>query len=105
MEEPALIIVSAKKPLMNYVTACVTAFNSGHRKVLIRARGRSISNAVEVVNLLRQGFLPELRVERVGIGSEVVDGGDDAVSFIEIELSRQGMGPGQIADRVVTSGS
>ncbi|BBE43015.1 MAG TPA: RNA-binding protein [Nitrososphaeria archaeon] len=88
MEESALIIVSTKKPVMNYVTACVTAFNSGHRKLLLRARGRSISSAVDVVNLLKSGFLSGLKVERVGVGSEDVDGGNDPVSFIEIEISR-----------------
>ncbi|MGC9075859.1 MAG: RNA-binding protein [Conexivisphaera sp.] len=88
MEESALIIVSTKKPVMNYVTACVTAFNSGHRKLLLRARGRSISSAVDVVNLLKSGFLSGLKVERVGVGSEDVDGGTDPVSFIEIEISR-----------------
>ncbi|MGC8555397.1 MAG: RNA-binding protein [Conexivisphaera sp.] len=88
MEEAALIIVSSRKPVMNYVTACLTAFNSGHRRVVLRARGRSISSAVDVVNLLKAGFLPGLRTERVSVGSEDVDGGEDRVSFIEIEVSR-----------------
>ncbi len=91
MEDPALIIVSGRKPVMNYVTACLTALHSGHRSVMLRARGRSISNAVEVVNLLRAGFLPELRVERISVGSESLDGGDP-VSYIEIVLSEGSRG-------------
>jgi len=81
---PAVIIVSSKKPVMNYVTACVTAFNMGHSRLLIRARGRSISSAVDVVNLLRSGFLSGLRVERVSVGTEAAP----PVSFIEIEVSK-----------------
>jgi DNA-binding protein len=88
MEDSALIIVSTKKPVMNYVTACVTAFNAGHRRLVLRARGRSISSAVDVVNLLKSGFLSGLRVERVGVGSEGVDGAEGTVSYIEIEISR-----------------
>lgn len=28
-----------KKPVMNYVVACLTYFNSGARKVVVKARG------------------------------------------------------------------
>lgn len=84
-----MIIVSSKKPVLNYVTACITAFNSGHKKVLLRARGSSISNAVDVVRLLRTGFLPDLVVENVEIGSEEIDleGERRKVSYIEILVS------------------
>ena len=89
MGEPTTVIVSNKKPLLNYVTACVTAFNSGYEKVMLRARGSSISNAVEVVRLLRTGFLPNLKVENVEIdGEEVeIDGRKRVVAYISIMVS------------------
>ena len=88
-EEQALIIVSSKKPVLNYVTACITAFNSGYKKVVLRARGASISNAVDVVRLLRTGFLPSLVVEKVEIGSEDVDfeGEKKKMAYIKILIS------------------
>ncbi len=84
-----MIIVSSKKPLLNYVTACVTAFNSGYERVMLRARGSSISNAVEVVRLLRTGFLPSLKVEKVEIDSEEVEigGRKRTVAYINITVS------------------
>ncbi len=36
-----------KKATMNYVLAVVTQFNSGHNEVVIKARGRAISRAVQ----------------------------------------------------------
>ncbi|MBN2335159.1 RNA-binding protein, partial [Candidatus Bathyarchaeota archaeon] len=32
-----------KKPVLNYVLACMTLFKSGHEEIIVKARGRSIS--------------------------------------------------------------
>ena len=45
-----------KKPIMNYVTACITFFNSGEDHVIVKARGRAISKAVDTVELLRSFY-------------------------------------------------
>ncbi|MBT8172319.1 RNA-binding protein, partial [Candidatus Bathyarchaeota archaeon] len=42
---------------MNYVTACITFFNSGVKHVVIKARGRAICRAVDTVELLRRAFI------------------------------------------------
>ncbi|MEM1556810.1 MAG: RNA-binding protein, partial [Candidatus Bathyarchaeia archaeon] len=39
VEESQVMI--GKKPVMNYVVACLTAFNSGAKKVVVKARGRA----------------------------------------------------------------
>jgi len=48
-----VVVVGKKKP-WNYVTACITVFNSGSRTLTIRGRGSNISRAVDVANLLRR---------------------------------------------------
>lgn len=63
-----------RKPVMNYVTACLTCFNSGSQKVLLKARGRAISTAVDTVELLRRVFVKDLQLKDIPIGTEEVTG-------------------------------
>ncbi len=51
-----------KKPIMNYVLAVVTQFNSGSEMVIIKARGRSIGRAVDVAEVARHRFIPDCKV-------------------------------------------
>ncbi len=55
------IIYVGNKPVMNYVLAVVTQFNNGANEVLIKARGRAISRAVDVAEIARNRFLTEVR--------------------------------------------
>lgn len=55
MSNEAVVIVGRKKP-WNYVTACITVFNSGSKTLVIRGRGGNISRAVDVANLLRRNI-------------------------------------------------
>ena len=76
---------------MNYVTACVTLFNSGNEQVMVRARGQAIEKAIDTVQMLRRGFLKDVNVQSVNLGSEDVtrlDGTRGNISIIEITLSR-----------------
>lgn len=84
-------VIVAMKPIMNYVVACMTLFNAGATVIRVRARGRHISKAVDVVEMLRRVFLKDIVVEKIDIGTEVhtVPGGREAsVSTIEIRLSK-----------------
>jgi len=45
------IVFIGRKPVLNYVLACMTLFKSGQEEVLVKARGRSISTAVDVVEV------------------------------------------------------
>jgi len=79
------------KPTMNYVLAVVTQFNSGCGGVMIKARGRAISRAVDVAEIVRHRFVQEAAVRDVRIDTEVLtgEGGQAAnVSSIEIYLSK-----------------
>ncbi len=80
-----------KKETMNYVMAVITQFNSGSDEVLIKARGRAISKAVDVAEIVRNKFLPDITVSDISISTENLDAGDgrDAtdVSSIKITMS------------------
>ncbi|RLG18835.1 DNA-binding protein Alba [Nanoarchaeota archaeon] len=91
MEESVPTIFVGKKPFMNYVTGVVLQFNSGAKKVLIKARGKYISRAVDVAEVTRNKFLKDVKLESIKIGSEEFDspeGRKIRVSTIEIALSK-----------------
>ncbi|MGB9853223.1 MAG: DNA-binding protein Alba [Candidatus Bathyarchaeales archaeon] len=84
-------VLIGKKPIMNYVVACLTFFNSGAQKVVIKARGRAISRAVDTVELLRRAFLKDLQLKDISIGTEEVTRGEGQktnVSTIEITVTK-----------------
>lgn len=89
--EHANLVRVGKKPIMNYVVACVTLFNSGAEEVMVRARGQAITKAVETVLMLRNSFIKDLEIEEIRIGSEEVtrqDGTRGSISTIEIMLEK-----------------
>ncbi|MCQ4152983.1 MAG: DNA-binding protein Alba [Archaeoglobales archaeon] len=79
------------KPVMNYVLAVLTQFNSGASEVSIKARGRAISRAVDVAEIVRKRFLPDVDVKDIKISTEQVSSeqGTANVSAIEITLYRK----------------
>ncbi len=80
-----------RKPVMNYVVACLTFFNSGEKNISVKARGRSISTAVDTVELLRRAFAKDLVLKKIAIGTEEMEGEEGRkrnVSTIEINMSR-----------------
>lgn len=77
---------------MSYVLACVTQFNRGASDIVLKARGRAISHAVDVTEIVRNKFLTNTEVKRVGISTEEVEseGGEKMnVSAIEIVLGKK----------------
>jgi len=90
--QTANLVRIGKKPTMNYVTACVTLFNSGNEEVMVRARGQAIEKAIDTVQMLRRGFLKDVSIASINLGSEDVtrmDGTHGNISIIEIILSRE----------------
>jgi len=86
-------VLIGRKPVMNYVLACITLFHGGAKEVNVKARGRAISRAVDVVEVVRRRFLPDVKIKNVGIGTEQVtpteEGGQPTnVSTIEITLAK-----------------
>ena len=78
---------------MNYVLACITFFHGGAKEVSIKARGRAISRAIDVAEVVRRRFLPDVKVTKIGIGTDQLPPQDEGsgptnVSTIEITLER-----------------
>jgi len=47
------IVFVGSKPLMSYIVAAVTQLNRNPDEVILKARGRAISRAVDVAEVLR----------------------------------------------------
>ena len=80
-----------KKPVMNYVVACLTFFNAGGKEVTVKARGRAISRAVDTIELLRRSFVKDVDVKKIDLGTEEVtreEGRRSNVSTIEITVAK-----------------
>jgi DNA-binding protein Alba len=82
-------IYIGSKPVINYVTALVTAFQRAPT-VNVMARGRAISSAVDVVEVCKRSFLKDLEIENILIGTEQMGDGDELrnVSTIQIKLNK-----------------
>ncbi len=85
-------VLIGNKPVMNYVLACITLFHSGAKEISVKARGKSISRAIDVVEVVRRRFLPDVKVKSVGIGTDQLErreeSGSTNVSTIDITLER-----------------
>ena len=87
------IVYIGKKDTMAYVGAVLNQFNTaGATEVTIKARGRSISKAVDVAEITRNRFLTEVKVDDIRISTEVLEGEEGRtsnVSSIEIFLKKE----------------
>ncbi len=91
--EPNVVYVGNKPP-MNYVMAVITGFNmSGTTDVTLKARGRAISTAVDVAEIVRNRFFKDAKVHSIAIGTEEItpkEGGNPRnVSTLEITLKKE----------------
>ncbi|MCD6384124.1 MAG: DNA-binding protein Alba [Thermoplasmata archaeon] len=86
------VVYVGKKPTMNYVLAVVTLFNSGSDEIVIKARGKAISRAVDVAEIVKNRFINTVKVKDIQIGTESLsseEGNDVNVSSIEITLAKE----------------
>jgi len=87
------VIYVGNKPPMSYVLAVITQFNqNGSNGVVLKARGRAISTAVDTAEIVRNRFLTDVKVTGITIGTDRVtnmEGRDSNVSSIEIDLSNK----------------
>ena len=92
MSEEQNVVYIGKKPVMSYVLAVITHFNmSDAKEVVLKARGMTITAAVDVAEITRRRFMNTLLVDKITIGTEELTGEEGrlrAVSFIEIVLKR-----------------
>lgn len=81
------------KPFMNYVTSVVMQFTTKEAtEVIIKARGKFISRAVDIAQVALNRFLKDqIELKDIAIGSEEFknqEGKDVRVSTIEITLKK-----------------
>ncbi|MFX0068232.1 MAG: DNA-binding protein Alba [Promethearchaeota archaeon] len=91
------VIYVGNKPVMNYVLACVTQLNqTDMEEIVIKARGRAISRAVDVAEILRNRFMSSVDVKDIKISTEQIntaEGGTANVSAVEISLGKKDAKP------------
>jgi len=88
-ESSEAVILVGRKPTMNYVLATTMPLSEG-KKVVLKARGRAISKAVDVAQVVTRRFMKEAEIEAVNLGTEEgrvgADGRPRSVSTIEITI-------------------
>jgi DNA-binding protein len=84
------VVFIGVKPVMNYVLAVITQFNQGFNEVVLKARGKAISRAVDVAEIVRNRFMQGAKVGSINISTEQMQGerGQTNVSTIEITLQK-----------------
>ena len=85
------VVFIGKKPSMSYVLAVVTQFGEGNTEVHLKARGRAISKAVDVSEIVKNKFIHDVRIKNIEIGTEAVEGENKEkinVSTIEMTLKK-----------------
>ncbi|MCX6651355.1 MAG: DNA-binding protein Alba [Methanomassiliicoccales archaeon] len=90
MSEGQLIYIG-QKPTMNYVLVTVSKLNGGEVPIIIKARGKNISKAVDVALIVKDRYVKNAKLERIEINTEVLPGQDSKplnVSSIEISLQK-----------------
>ena len=86
------VVYVGNKSVMNYVLAVVTQFNNGAIDVILKARGRAISRAVDVAEIVRNRFMPDVGVKNISISTEEIsteEGNKINVSAIEISIGKK----------------
>jgi DNA-binding protein len=91
--KPQNVVYVGNKPPMTYVMAVITAFNfADTNNVIMKARGRAISTAVDVAEIIRNRFFKDAKIHALSIGTEQItprEGGNPRnVSTIEIDLKK-----------------
>ncbi|MEF8848631.1 MAG: DNA-binding protein Alba [Candidatus Thermoplasmatota archaeon] len=84
------VVYIGNKPAMSYVLAVVTEFKNSD-EVVLKARGRAISRAVDTAEITRDRFVEDAQVDDIKIDTETVTnetGESRNISCIEIYLSR-----------------
>jgi len=83
------VIYIGRKPVMAYCLAVMTALKEDNAEVTLMARGRAISKAVDVAEVVRNQFVSDLAVKSIDIGTEQLDteeGNSRNISNIAITL-------------------
>lgn len=64
------VVLVGRKALMNYVLSVNTMAMRGAKKIVLKARGRAISRAVDIEEMVLRRFLPEWEMESVNFDTQ-----------------------------------
>lgn len=83
------VVFVGKRTVMNYVMVALELINDGADKVVLKARGKLMSKVVDTVEVLRNRFVPDAKVESIIIGTEQLtnEGVTRNVSTLDITVS------------------
>jgi len=86
------VVLVGKKPALVYAVAALMQLTAEQSEVVLKARGRAISKAVDVVEILKRRFLGnQMVLKNVQIGTETFQTPDNRqrfISTIEITVSK-----------------
>ncbi|HQN76330.1 MAG TPA: RNA-binding protein [Methanomassiliicoccales archaeon] len=83
------VMFIGKKPIMSYVLTAIPKLEK-LGGLTIRARGMSISKAVDIALIIRDRYVKDCRIDGIDVRTEVLGGENEEkvkVSSIEIRLS------------------
>ena len=89
--ESSNVIYIGRKPVMAYCLAVMTALKEANAEVTLMARGRAISKAVDVAEVVRNQFISDLQIRDISIGTEQLeteDGSQRNISNISIVMAK-----------------
>ncbi|MGD2200155.1 MAG: DNA-binding protein Alba [Candidatus Bathyarchaeota archaeon] len=85
------VVYIGSKPVMNYCLAVLSSLQGQGSTVVLKARGRAISSAVDVAEVTKNRFVDDLNVQSIEIGTEELEsreGQKRNVSTISIVLKK-----------------
>jgi len=88
------VVFIGMKPFMNYVTSVIMQFTTRDKdEIIVKARGKWISRAVDVTEVVRKRFLKDknIQIKNIKIDSEEVENKEGKkinISIIEITLRK-----------------
>lgn len=86
------VVLIGKKPALVYAVAALMQLTTEQSEVTLKARGRAISKAVDVVEILKRRFLGnQTDVKRIQIGTETFQTPENRqrfISTIEITIAK-----------------
>jgi DNA-binding protein len=95
MSEKSKIVFVGNKTPMDYVLAIITGLSAnGTKEITLKARGKSITTAVDAAEITRNRFLKDLQVRKIAIGTEEMPPREGEtrtrmVSILEITLAQK----------------
>jgi len=85
------VVFIGSKGVMTYVLSCITQLNEGDQELVLKARGRAISRAVDTAEIIRNRFITDAVIKDIKISTETIErteGGTANVSAIEITIAK-----------------